>query len=236
MHDIDRTLTEVEPELDEFEADEFEFAEEAEFDGETDLETPFEEAEEMELAAELLSIQSEEELDQFLGKLLKRAGRGLRKIGRVFRPLGRVLKGVAKKALPFVGGALGSFIPIPGVGTAVGTALGSAVSKALEAELEGMEPEDQEFEMAKRFVRVAGAAAKQAAAADPGTDPQTAAKNAVIAAARRHVPGLGGSKSMANGGSTSAAGGRDARTTAGGGRARSGRWIRRGRRIVLLGV
>ena len=97
MHDIDRTLTEVEPELDEFEADEFEFAEEAEFDGETDLETPFEEAEEMELAAELLSIQSEEELDQFLGKLLKRAGRGLRKIGRVFRPLGRVLKGVAKR-------------------------------------------------------------------------------------------------------------------------------------------
>ena len=110
---------------------------EFEFEGETDLESPFEEFEEMEYAAELLSIQSEEELDQFLGKLIKRAGRGLSKIGKVFRPLGGVLKGLAKKALPFVGGALGSFIPIPGVGTAVGTALGSAVSKALEAEFEG---------------------------------------------------------------------------------------------------
>ena len=227
MHDIDRTMTEIEPEMDEFETDEFETDEfEFEFDGETDLESPFEEFEEMEYAAELLSIQSEEELDQFLGKLIKRAGRGLRKIGRVFRPLGGLLKGLAKKALPFVGGALGSFIPIPGVGTAIGSALGSAVSKALEAEFEGMDPEDQEFEMAKRFVRVAGAAAKQAASAGADADPQAAVKSAVIAAARRHVPSLG--NVMRNAAGQSSAG-------ASGGR-RSGRWIRRGRKILLLGV
>jgi uncharacterized protein (DUF697 family) len=225
MHDIDRTMTEIEPEMDEFETDEFE-TDQFEFEGETDLESPFDEVEEMDYAAELLSIQSEEELDQFLGKLIKRAGRGLSKIGKVFRPLGGVLKGLAKKALPFVGGALGSFIPIPGVGTAVGTALGSAVSKALEAEFEGLDPEDQEFEMAKRFVRVAGAAVKQAANAGSDADPQAAVKSAVVAAARRHVPNL--SNVTRNGAAQSGAGAS--------GRRSSGRWIRRGRKIVLLGV
>jgi hypothetical protein len=225
MHDIDRTTYEFESETDEFENDEFE-NDESEFDGEADLESPLEEFEEMEYAAELLSIQSEEELDQFLGKLIKRAGRGLGQIGRVFRPLGGVLKGLAKKALPFVGGALGSFIPIPGVGTAVGTALGSAVGNALEAEFEGMEPEDQEFEMAKRFVRVAGAATQQAANAGPETDPQAAVKSAVIAAARQHVPSLGDAMRNRPGSSGGA----------GSGRRRSGRWIRRGGKILLLGV
>ena len=63
---------------------EFEFAFEGnppaygEIYGETSLESPFTEAEEMELAAELLEITSEEELDQFLGKLLKGAWRGIR--------------------------------------------------------------------------------------------------------------------------------------------------------------
>ena len=236
MHDIDRTLTEIEPEMDEFETDEFESADEFEsmdefeFDGETDLESPFEEFEEMEYAAELLSIQSEEELDQFLGKLVKRAWKGVRKIGgKVLRPLGKVLKGVAKKALPFLAGAAGTFFGGP-AGGAIGASLGSALGKALETEFEGMEPEDQEFEMAKRFVRVAGTAAKQAAAAGPNVDPQAAVKAAVIAAARRHVPSLSNAiREPAGGKSTAGAAG----AFSGG---RSGRWIRRGRRIVLLGV
>ena len=225
MHDIDRTTYEFESETDEFENDEFE-NDEFEFEGETDLESPLEEFEEMEYAAELLSIQSEEELDQFLGKLIKRAGRGLGKIGRVFRPLGGVLKGLAKKALPFVGGALGSFIPIPGVGTAVGTMLGSAVGNALEAEFEGMELEDQEFEMAKRFVRVAGAATKRAASAGADSDPQAVVKSAVIAAARQHVPSLGDAMRSGSGSSGAASAGTR----------RSGRWIRHGGKILLLGV
>jgi hypothetical protein len=225
MHDIDRTLAEVDPETDEFENDEFE-SDESEFDGELDMESPLEEFEEMEYAAELLSVQNEEELDQFLGKLIKRAGRGLKNLGKVFRPLSGVLKSVAKKALPFVGGALGSFIPIPGVGTAVGTAVGSAVGSALETEFEGMDSEDQEFEMAKRFVRLAGAAAKLAATEDFEADPQSAVKDAVVGAARRHVPGVG--EFMRSGGGRSAGG-----TS---GRRHSGRWIRRGRKILLLGV
>lgn len=135
-----------------------------------DAEAPvFNEAMEYELAMELLSVNSEEELDLFLGRLVKGAWKGLRKVGRgLIRPLGKVLKGVAKAALPFVGGALGSLIPIPGVGTALGTALGGAVSKALESE--HADGHEQEVDMARRFVRLAGVAARRAARVAPNGD------------------------------------------------------------------
>jgi hypothetical protein len=184
----------------------------AEFEEEATLrarpgESPFSEAEEGELAMELLSVSSEEELDQFLGKLIKGVGSA---VGKIARPLSGALKGLAKKALPFVGGALGSFIPIPGVGTAVGSALGTAVSKALEAELTGLELEEQEFEMARRFVRIAGTAAQHAAHSAAASDAEAAVRSAVLGAARHHLPKLG--------------------------RASEGRWMRRGNQIVILGA
>jgi hypothetical protein len=169
--------------------------------------SPFSEAEETELAMELLTVSSEEELDQFLGKLLKGVGSA---VGKIARPLTGALKGVAKKVLPLAGGALGSFIPIPGVGTAVGSALGTAVSKALEAELTGLELEEQEFEMARRFVRIAGTAAQQAAHSATSLDPEATVRSAVMRAARHHLPTLGG--------------------------AIEGRWMRRGNQIVILGA
>lgn len=205
-----------EDEYEAFEADAFEY--EGEWETEIGLESPFSEAEEMELASQLLEITDEAELDQFLGKLVKKAWRGIRKVSRsVIRPLGGALKAVAKTALPFVGGALGSLIPIPGVGTAVGTALGGALSKALEMEFEGLSDEDQEFEMARRYVRLAGAAARQAAMTPPGVAPSVAVRNALITAARRQVPHL------ANSGVTGSKNG-------------SGRWVRRGKAIILLGI
>jgi uncharacterized protein (DUF697 family) len=227
MHDIDRT--QLESGIEALEADQFEFLEESEGLSYATFESPFSEEEEMMLATELLGITDEAELEQFLGKLFRGAWRGIRKVGsavgRIARPLGGILKGIAKKALPFVGGALGSFIPIPGVGTAVGTALGSAVSKALEMELEGLSPEDREFEMARRFVRLAGTAAQQAAQAQPNADPVAAARAAVMAAAQG--PGmLQGAASPAP----------RATATRAGRPGSSGRWIRRGRSIILLGV
>jgi hypothetical protein len=63
MHNIDRNLAEFDTEIDTYETEpEFEF----EFD---DSEYVFDEAEEMELAAELLEATDEYELDQFLGKV-----------------------------------------------------------------------------------------------------------------------------------------------------------------------
>lgn len=211
---------------------EFEFAFESqpevygEVYGETSLESPFTEAEEMELAAELLEITSEEELDQFLGKLLKGAWRGIKKVGsavgKIARPLGSALKGLAKVALPIAGKVAGGFFGGP-IGGAIGGQLGSLVSKALEMEFEGLSGEDREFEMAQRFVRVAGAAARQAALAPPGSDAREAVNGAVVDAARRHLPHF--SKLVASPASPSTLGS-----------ATGGRWIRRGRTIIVFGV
>ncbi len=69
MHDIDRTLLEMESETDAFET-------EYEYDGfeYSDTEAVFDEAMEMEFAAELLGVTDEAELDQFLGKLFRKVG------------------------------------------------------------------------------------------------------------------------------------------------------------------
>lgn len=186
------------------------------------LERPLDEAEELELAAQLLEIDNEAELDQFIGKLIKKIGRGIKKIAR---PLGNVLKTVAKQALPFVGSALGSFIPIPGVGTAIGGALGSALSNALEAELEGLDPEERELELARRFVRLVGVAARHAAQMPEGQHPPAQAQQAVLAAARQILP------------QTAALAGETVFPSAGKGRSRQhGRWVRRGKAITLIGL
>jgi hypothetical protein len=227
MHDIDRTVLETELESDGLEVDESELSDDTELFEATDLESPFDDVEEMEMALELLSVSSDEELEQFLGKLLKGAWRGIGKVGktirRVARPLGGVLKAVAKKALPVVGGALGSFVPIPGVGTAIGTAAGSLVSNALEAELEEFDSEDREIEGARRLVRVVGGAARQAALTRPDVDPVAAARAATMAAARRHLPQLSQVPTSQQ-------------PTGLPGISHSGRWVRRGRKICLLGA
>lgn len=227
MHDIDRTVLETELESDGLEVDESELSDDTGFFEATDLESPFDDVEEMELALELLSVSSDEELEQLLGKLLKGAWRGIGKVGgtirRVVRPLGGVLKAVAKKALPVVGGALGSFVPIPGVGTAVGTAVGSLVSKALEAELEEFDSEDREIEGARRLVRVVGGAARQAALTRSDVDPVAAARAATMAAARHYLPQLSQVSTSLQ-------------PTGLPGISHSGRWVRRGRKIYLLGA
>ena len=146
---------------------------------------PFSEQQELALAMELMAVQSEAELEQFLGKMFKGVWRGIKKVAK---PLGGILKGIAKKALPFVGGALGSFIPIPGVGTALGRALGGALSKALEMEMAAMPGVDRELEAARRFVRIAGSAAQ---AAGEGDGSPQAVRRAVLQALRTHAPRFG---------------------------------------------
>jgi hypothetical protein len=194
--------------------------------GEMGFESLFSEAEELELAAELLSVSSEEELDQFLGKLFKGIGRGLKKVGRfigrkVLPVLGKGLKSLAKVALPIAGKVLGSFIPIPGVGTAIGGALGSAAARALELEFSGMSAEEAELEMARRFVRIAATAAQQAALSSPSVDEEIVVNEALESAMRQHLPYLHLSESERFGSP---------------GMTQRGRWFRRGDKIVLLGA
>lgn len=235
MHDIDPMRNQFEEETDSFETEGFEYDFEAEggMYEEVGADSPFHEADELDLATELLSVTEEAELDQFLGKLLRKASRGIRRVaGGALGPLGGMLKGIAKKALPFVGGALGSIVP--GAGTALGTALGSAVSGALEVDMEGLNQDEQEFDMARRFVRLAGGAARKAGLLPPGFDPRAAARSALATAARQYAPGLlsllgeaGAAPPPRMGGAAPAAPMRPGQ---------SGKWVRRGRKIILFGV
>jgi hypothetical protein len=95
-----------------------------------------------------------------------------------------------------------------------------------------MEPEDQEFEGARRFVRMVGDATKKAVSTASQINPRTAAKSAVTAAAKKYAPGLlsllGEFEDMPTATSSPAS---PMMPTG-----NSGRWIRRGQKIVLLGV
>src|SRR5262245_59641339 len=152
-------------------------------------ESPLHEGEEMELAAEFLEVTNEAELDRFLGKLVKRAWRGIRRAAPgLLRTVGGYLKPLAKAALPIAGRAVGTFFGGP-LGGVVGGKLAFAAGNLFGLELEGLSGEDREFEVARRFVRFASTAARRAAAAPAYTNPTTAARSAVIGAARRWAPG-----------------------------------------------
>ncbi|MEU5844558.1 hypothetical protein [Rhodococcus sp. NPDC047139] len=147
---------------------------------------------EQELAMELLEITSEEELDQFLGKLARSVVRGAGKFIKspIGKALGGVLKSVAKAGLPMVGGAIGSFIA-PGIGTALGSKLGSMASKLLEAEeAEALGEIAAEEEAARRYVRFARASYRNAYRTPRYVPPQVAVRAATVGAARMYAPAL----------------------------------------------
>jgi hypothetical protein len=176
---------------------------------------------EMELAAEFLDVEDEAELEQFLGGLIDHIGSSLGKI--VKSPLGQavggVLKKVAKEALPIAGGALGGVVGGP-VGAMIGSNLASMAGSALGLELEGLSPEDREFEASRRFVRFACQTIANALHGAPYDDPEAVAYSAAVEAARAHAPGLMNIAGI---------GRREPKR-------RTGRWIRHRGRIILLGV
>jgi hypothetical protein len=148
------------------------------------------------LAMELLAISDEQELDQFLGKLVRSVGRAIRSpVGQALvsavRPVARTfVRAVIPKAATFVGTALGG--PVGGVaGAATGAALSSLAGR-LGLELEGMSAEDQTFEIAKGIVGFVKKSASNLAAVanQAGVDPARFARNAAILAARQVAPGL----------------------------------------------
>jgi len=200
-----------------------------------EFESPFSEAEELELAYELLEVSSEAELEQFLGKLIKKAWGGIKKIGSKFlRPLGNVLRTVAKTALPFVATAAGTFFGGPAGGALAGK-LGSLVSKALEAETANAMPQERDLEKCRRFVRMAGKAARAAAIAPPHINPVTAASNMLAQTARQKLltsnPASTMKRQSPQGSRACNSCGRSyGRCQCG----QSGRWVRRGQSIVII--
>lgn len=200
------------------------------------------EAVQTELALELLEVGSEQELDRFIGDLFSRAAGAVRNFSR--SPTGEALKGIVKaaagQALPVVGRAVGNWFA-PGYGD-MGASAGKAAGDLLGLELEGLSQEDREFETAQTVVRWAADAAKRAASMAPQAPPARVAKAAAVAAAQRIAPGLATvvSQMQVPGAPRSSGHSRDtgaARSPGAGSppAAQSGRWVRRGDAVVLLG-
>ncbi len=232
MHDIDRVRLETHADHEMFasgplEAESFQFGEaEAPWQGQS--EGVFSETEEMEFASELLGITSEAEFDRFLGDFIKRAGQAVGSFVRspTGQALGGILKGAAKQALPTIGSAIGGYFG-GSTGAQLGSQAASAASRLFGLELEGLSPEDQEFEGARRYVRFASEAVKNAALAPTSQDPRMVANAAAVTAAQMYAPGL-----LQAPPETQPAAPTSSRLPMG----YSGRWIRRGNKIVLYGI
>ena len=169
-----------------------EFQPEFEFEGEFGHETG-----ENELAHELLNIQNEQELEQFLGGLLKSAWSGAKSLYN--SPIGQQIKGQAvaglkslgKRALPGLGSALGGRFFGP-AGAKFGGQLGNLAVRGLGLEFEGGAPIDRRYEGARRMVRIAKAASRRIAAYARTGQPMTARviRGMIMQEAQRWFPNL----------------------------------------------
>jgi len=142
-------------------------------------EMPFSESDEINLAAELLSVGSEQEFDRYMNDLFITANRGQFQPGsqELFGALGGLLKNLLKKAVPIGATVLGG--PVAGL-----------AAQAFGLETEGLSPENEQFEIARSYVRLAGAASQEAAQIPPGSPAEPAAQQALVMAAQRHAPGM----------------------------------------------
>ena len=124
------------------------------------------EASQLELASELLAVSDEDELDRFLGDLIRKVARSVGSIVRspLGKAIGNSLKSVIRTALPLAGGALGTLAGGP-LGASIGSGLASMAGRAFGLELEGLSHEDRELAAANRFVRFASEAVNEAISA-----------------------------------------------------------------------
>jgi hypothetical protein len=189
----------------------------------------FDESQELDLASGMLEVVNEEELDHFLDDVIREAGVA---IGSDVRPsdaraIGHVLKKAIHQILsPAVidkGATTGS-----SVGAQLGGGLSANAGPMLGLELEGLSPEDREFEAARQFLRFAGQTVKQTVEDASSSDPHRVAHNvahrAATEAAGVFAPGLLVNNRHINGHE-----GRDVP-------AESGRWISCHNRIILFGM
>jgi hypothetical protein len=219
MHDIDRVRLGTQPmngeaEGGQFEQEAFAYGPPVPAAGRSD--EVFDEAEQLELASELLEIGNEAELDHFLGSLVQRAAQALGGVPGLpgGRSLAEALKIAAKQILPAIRTKLGKAANL------------GAAARAFGLELEGLSNEDREFEIARRFIGFAGEALRQLAAAPAAANPRETAQAAITTAARMVAPGLMQiRRSEAH---------RVAPPAAPSGS--SGRWVRHGGKIVLYGA
>lgn len=150
---------------------------------------PADDSNELALAADLLGVRSEAELERVLRRVIGNAG----VLGaRVLRsPMAPQLIGQIKAAVMSLIPARSSALAVI-AGAPAHTARIARGARVFGLELEGLSPEDKEFALARQVVRFADAAARyagQARAASPEAA-REAAREALRRAACRHAPGL----------------------------------------------
>ena len=167
------------------------------------------ESAEIELAAELLEVASEEELVKWLGGVVSRAQAAMRPLqratGRAFvanpKAVDTTIRAIKTVAPPLsaVAGILGGMPPDLALMRAnqlpTTIDLGAIRLKALmdrwsKQELEGLSGEERELEYARRYTRFAHRALRNALRAPRRMPPERAAYLSVRHAARRDLPGL----------------------------------------------
>ena len=153
----------------------------------------------MSFGAELLEVADEAELEAFLTELVSA-------LAPLAPPLGKALVAELKRAVR-------PLMPIRSNGAGAAD-LNTRAARLFGMELEGLSPEDKEFEVAQQFVRLGADASRTAAATARAGAPQAVAAAAVQQAARRYAPGLLRLQAQAS--------------------PQSGRWQRQGGRIVVF--
>lgn len=143
------------------------------------------EGDELELAARLLELRTPFELDELLNEVVQRAAGG--RVAPSMLPALRVLRRLLVELAARLCVALGR--PLAGRARAV-TPSPSNLGADFGLSLEGLSREDQEFEVARAFVRFAIHATEHAVAAPARGSPVAIAERAVVRAARRFAPGL----------------------------------------------
>jgi hypothetical protein len=184
----------------------------------------------MELAGELLEISNEQELNHFLGDLIRRAGGVLG--SAINSPLGQQLGGILKssaknaalQAVPVISNAIGSRIG-GRLGSSIANGLTAFGTSAISGEYGGVHQEEREFEGARQFVQLAANTVRNAVQSPQGADPRTVARTAFVNAARTIAPGL-----LQAGNTAVATLPRPGTSTHG------GVWFRRGNKIILQGA
>ena len=170
----------------------------------------------MTFGAALLEVGSAAELEYFLTDLVMSLAAKTRT--PIAAPLGKALVDVLKRAARAILPIHGSGAGAPGFGTDGGADLKARAARIFGMELEGLSPEDKEFEVAQQFVRLAFDTIGNAALAPGAGEPRAAAGAALQQAARRFAPGLLQVEAQMPAQAQQ----------------QGGRWQRQGRRIVVL--
>jgi hypothetical protein len=187
---------------------------------------------ENELAYELMHVQSEEELEQFLGDLLQTAWKGAQAF--YHSPLGQKLKNqavaglknIGKKALPGLGRTFGGHFFGP-QGAKIGGQLGKMAAKGLGLEFQGATALEKRTEGSRRMVRMARNAAQRIAAQVQQGQPISTRiiRQIILQEGQRSFPDLP-VKSPGDMGKRNGLAGQQTQ----------GRWYRQGNQIILEGI